>query len=36
MNRQIAVAMGEASKAVTDLSVQAQKLTGLIQEMKQD
>ena len=34
MGRQIAEAMGGASKAVTDLAVQAQKLTDLIQDMK--
>ena len=34
MGRQIAEAMGGASKAVTDLAVQARKLTDLIQDMK--
>ena len=35
MSRQNAEAMAEAARAVSDLAAQAQKLTGLIQEMKQ-
>ena len=35
MSRQTADTMAEASKAVSDLASQAQRLTALIQEMKQ-
>ncbi len=35
MSRQIADAMGEATKAIADLAAQAQELTELIREMKQ-
>lgn len=36
MSRQTAEAMGEASTAISDLANQAQKLTGLIAEMKSE